>query len=64
MLLLTRVEDGNEEILIGEPRINEPEKNEELKWIPINELPSNIVNDRYIAIENYKNGTKYSEFGW
>lgn len=49
---------------IGEPYINEPEKNEELKWISINELPSNIVNDRYIAIENYKNGIKYSEFGW
>ena len=49
---------------IGEPYINEPEKNEELKWIPINELPTNIVNDRYIAIKNYKNGIKYSEFGW
>ena len=49
---------------IGEPLINEPEKNEELKWIPINELPTNIVNDRYIAIENYKNLIKYSEFGW
>ncbi len=49
---------------IGEPHINEPDKNEELKWIPINELPTNIVNDRYIAIENYKNGIKYSEFGW
>jgi len=49
---------------IGEPHINEPEKNEELKWIPINELPTNIVNDRYIAIDNYKNGIKYSEFGW
>ncbi len=49
---------------IGNPTIMEPEKNEELKWIDINELPSNIVNDRCIAIENYKNGIKYSEYGW
>ena len=49
---------------IGEPYINEPEKNEELKWLDINNLPSNIVDDRYLAIENYKNGIKYSEYGW
>lgn len=49
---------------IGEPQINEPEKNEELKWFNINELPNNIVDDRYLAIENYKNGIKYSEYGW
>ena len=48
----------------GEPIINEPEKNEELKWFNINSLPSNIINDRCIAIENYKNNIKYSEFGW
>ena len=49
---------------IGEPCINEPEKNEELKWFNINDLPSNIVDDRIIAIENYKNNVKYSEYGW
>ena len=49
---------------IGEPCINEPEKNEELKWFNINDLPSNIVDDRIIAIENYKNDVKYSEYGW
>ena len=48
----------------GEHKINEPEKNEELKWIDINKLPSNIVDDRYIAINNYKNIIRYSEFGW
>ena len=48
----------------GEPIINEPEKNEELKWIDINNLPTNIVDDRVIAIENYKNNIKYSEYGW
>lgn len=49
---------------IGEPIINEPQKNEELKWFDINNLPSNIVDDRVIAIENYKNNIKYSEYGW
>ena len=48
----------------GEPVINEPKKNEELKWFNINELPSNVVDDRLIAIENYKKNVKYSEFGW
>lgn len=49
---------------IGEPIVNEPTKNEELKWFDINNLPSNIVDDRVIAIENYKNNIKYSEYGW
>ena len=49
---------------VGEPVINEPEKNEELKWFDINNLPDNIVDDRITAIENYKNGIKYSEYGW
>ena len=49
---------------IGEPIINEPQKNEELKWININDLPSNIVDDRVIAIQNYKSDIKYSEYGW
>ena len=49
---------------IGKPIINEPQKNEELKWININDLPSNIVDDRVIAIQNYKNNIKYSEYGW
>lgn len=49
---------------VGKPVINEPQKNEELKWININNLPSNILDDRIIAIENYKNNIKYSEYGW
>lgn len=49
---------------IGEPIVNEPTKNGELKWFDINNLPSNIVDDRVIAIENYKNNIKYSEYGW
>lgn len=48
----------------GDIKINEPEKNAELKWININELPDNVVDDRKEAIYNYKNKIKYSEFGW
>lgn len=48
----------------NEPKINEPEKNEELKWFKLNELPENLVNDRKVAIENYKNNIAYSEYGW
>ena len=48
----------------GEPIIKEPQKNEELRWFSIDDLPSNIVDDRIIAIENYKNSIKYSEYGW
>lgn len=46
------------------PTINEPDKNEELKWFDIDEIPNNIVNDRRTAVENYKSNIKYSEFGW
>ncbi|MBP3801918.1 MAG: NUDIX domain-containing protein [Clostridia bacterium] len=48
----------------GNPVVNEPEKNEELKWIDINSLPSNLIDDRVMAIYNYKNNIKYSEYGW
>lgn len=48
----------------GKVIINEPTKCEELKWFKLNELPSNILQDRLQAIKNYINDVKYSEFGW
>lgn len=48
----------------GEPRIGEPDKNEEIKWFYIDKLPKNLVDDRKVAIQNYKNKIVYSEFGW
>lgn len=48
----------------GEVKIGEPEKCEEIKWFNINNLPENIIDDRRQAIINYKNITKYSEYGW
>lgn len=49
---------------IGEPIINEPYKNEEIKWFSINDLPENLINDRIEAIKNYKKAIKYCEYGW
>lgn len=49
---------------INEPKINEPEKCEQIKWFDINNLPQNIIDDRLNAIESYKNKVFYSEFGW
>lgn len=48
----------------GIPKINEPEKCSDLMWANIDDLPSNILPDRKLSIENYKNNVKYSEFGW
>jgi len=48
----------------GTSKINEPDKCSDLIWVNIDNLPSNILPDRKLAIENYKNNIKYSEFGW
>ena len=48
----------------GEPKINEPEKNEEIRWIDIDNIPEKIVPGRGNIVSNYKNGIKYDEFGW
>ncbi len=48
----------------NEPKIGEPEKNEEIKWFDIHHLPENLVDDRKEAIYNYIHKIPYSEFGW
>ncbi len=48
----------------GEPKIGEPNKNEEIKWFALDALPENIVDDRKEAIKNYIYKIPYSEFGW
>lgn len=48
----------------GDAIVNEPEKNEELRWFSVHELPENIVNDRKTAVENYLHGVHYSQYGW
>lgn len=48
----------------GIPVIKEPEKCSELKWFNLNELPSNLIEDRKLAISNYLNESFYSEVDW
>ena len=48
----------------GVPKIMEPQKNAELKWVSLNELPVNLIDDRKVALQNMKEKTPYLEIGW
>ena len=48
----------------GEPKVNEPNKCDNLSWFPIDGLPENTIPYVRLAIENYKNRVLFSEFGW
>ncbi len=48
----------------GEIKNLEPNKCAELAWYPLNQLPSNIIPEVKLALENIENGVHYSEFGW
>ena len=48
----------------GEPQVGEAEKIAEIKWFDINDLPEQMLPDRRQAIENFKQGIHYSEYGW
>ena len=48
----------------GEVINKEPEKCDELKWFPLDDLPSNIVPEVKIAIENIEKKNFYSDVGW
>lgn len=48
----------------GEIQNCEPEKCAELKWFPLDDLPENIIPYIKEALNNYKSGIFYSEFGW
>lgn len=48
----------------GEPKVGEPNKNEEIKWFDIHHIPENLVDDRKEVIKNYIEKIPYSEFGW
>lgn len=51
-------------VYAGIPKIMEPGKCNELKWVPINELPEEIIDTRKIMIEDYVNHTNYYEYGF
>lgn len=48
----------------GEIQNMEPEKCDDLTWHSLNKLPSNIIPCVQSALEHYKKGIIFSEFGW
>lgn len=48
----------------GEPKITEPDKCDEIGWFLLKKLPRNLLPHVRKAIDNYKNGVLFSEFGW
>ena len=41
-------------------KINEPNKCQELKWINLEELPEDIIGFERVALDNYREGIKFS----
>ena len=48
----------------GTPKVNEPEKHTEVKWVTVSELPDNTIPYVRQAIEAYQKKETYSEYGW
>jgi ADP-ribose pyrophosphatase YjhB (NUDIX family) len=48
----------------GEPVNAEPEKCDDLRWVKLDELPANTVPYVRRAIENFRRGAVFEEFGW
>ncbi len=48
----------------GEPFNNEPDKCDELRWVPVGALPANTIPYVRRALENHGNGVRFDEFGW
>jgi mutator protein MutT len=48
----------------GEPTNCEPEKCDDLRWVPLNGLPDNVIPNVKQALIAYAAHEGYSEFGW
>lgn len=48
----------------GEIKNNEPNKCDDLSWFGLDDLPENMVEYVRSALEEYKKGNLYSEYGW
>jgi 8-oxo-dGTP diphosphatase len=49
---------------VGEPKIMEPDKCDDLRWFKLAELPDNILLHVKRAIDSYLSGVPFSECGW
>jgi 8-oxo-dGTP diphosphatase len=49
---------------LGEPTNTEPEKHAEILWVPIHNLPINIMDYQRHALIDIFAGNGYGEFGW
>ena len=49
---------------VGEPKICESDKCEQLEWFFADQIPYNTIKDRLVAFKSFDNGQKYIEFGW
>ena len=47
----------------GEPFNNEPEKCDELRWVPLDALPPNMIPYVRRGLENHMNSVRFDEFG-
>lgn len=48
----------------GEPVNTEPDKHSRIEWLPIDDLPENIMDYQRHALLEIAKGQSYSEFGW
>jgi ADP-ribose pyrophosphatase YjhB (NUDIX family) len=46
---------------VGEPKIMELDKCDDLRWFPLNGLPANITPEVRQALDHFKSGLNYSE---
>ena len=48
----------------GEPVNTEPDKCDDVRWFPLDNIPSNLIPSVKAALEKYQAGETFSEFGW
>ena len=48
----------------GTPKVNEPEKHSEVRWVDLDKLPRNTIPYVKQAIKAFKINQRYSEYGW
>jgi 8-oxo-dGTP diphosphatase len=71
-LIHAKFEDGREYFNVifavtkwaGEPKIQETDKSDDLRWFSLDELPENLTPSARQALSAIKSGALYSEFGF